>query len=102
MPGGLHQQLLDLESDGCTALRLLLPDEDAVDLFAAEQYMVKMPISLCAQDPVLLERAAAGLLGPGRFMTVPGSGRGRSGAAGGEIRPDLAVIEKILAFFTRT
>lgn len=55
--GDFTQQLLDLESDGCTALRLLLPDEDAVDLFAAEQYMVKMPISLCAQDPVLLERA---------------------------------------------
>ena len=55
--GDFTQQLLDLESDGCTALRLLLPDEDAVDLFAAEQYMVKMPVSLCVQDPVLLERA---------------------------------------------
>ena len=55
--GDFTQQLLEIESDGCTALRLLLYDEDAADLFAAEQYMVKMPISLCAQDPVLLERA---------------------------------------------
>ncbi len=57
------QQLMELEIDGCDALRLTLPDEDALDIFSAEQYMISMPLSLCAANPALMERALEAFAG---------------------------------------
>lgn len=57
------EQLMELEIDGCDALRLIIPDEDALDVFAAEQYMVTMPLCLCAPDPSLMERALEAFAG---------------------------------------
>ena len=57
------EQLMELEIDGCDALRLILPDEDALDVFAAEQYMITMPLSLCAPDAALMERALEAFAG---------------------------------------
>ena len=54
---------MELEIDGCDALRLILPDEDALDVFAAEQYMITMPLSLCAPDAALMERALEAFAG---------------------------------------
>ena len=55
--GSFAEDLLELESDGCTALRLLVPDEDALESLALEQYMVKMPVSIGAPDGELMEKA---------------------------------------------
>lgn len=57
------EQLMELEIDGCDALRLMIPDEDALNVFAAEQYMVTMPLCLCAPNPALMERALESFAG---------------------------------------
>ncbi len=57
------EEMLERENDGWSALRLLVPDEDALAVFAAEQYMIKMPASIGTDDPVLMERALRAFCG---------------------------------------
>lgn len=60
-------QLLELEGEGCTALRLLLPDEHSLAIFCAEQYMVTLPLCIATEDPDLLEQALAAFQGRGIY-----------------------------------
>lgn len=59
------EELLEREKDGWGALRLLLPDEDALAVFAAEQYMIKLPVSIGTDDPALMEKALRAFCGRG-------------------------------------
>lgn len=57
------EQILELENQGCTALRVDIGDEDELDIFAKEEYMIKTALCISAPNEQLFASAVRAFCG---------------------------------------
>lgn len=66
------QDLLDLENDGCTILRTEVGDEDELEIFEREEYMIKAALCVTAPNEFLFEKTLRAFCGRAMYDgTIP-------------------------------